>query len=338
MKAFFFKRAPAMCLCFCLFLCLNGCGGSVKKYGAAFLGTFDTTVQIIGYEKSKADFDEAASGAQGMIEELHRLFDIYHDYDGISNLKTVNDMAGTAPVRVDDRILELVEFAVDMYSKTDGTVNIALGPVLRIWHDYRSEGVSLPPRELLEEAYGLCDILDVVIDREAGTLFLRKSGMSLDVGACAKGFASGLVAESLPDGYLISAGGNVVVSGAPGDGRETWKIGVQDPRDDEENPIVTLGVYGGAVVTSGDYQRTYTVDGVSYNHIIDPSTLMPAARYRSVSVIGPDSALCDVLSTALFILPADRGGELAEAYGCDVVWILPDMSVEMTEGAREIAT
>ncbi len=335
MKKLFIRKSIALCLCLCL--CFNGCSPALKKYGGAFLGTFDTTVQISGYERSQADFDTSVGLARSVMEELHRLFDIYHNYDGINNLKTVNDMAGITPVEVDTRILDLVELAVDMYPRTGGAVNIALGPVLRIWHDYRNEGVSLPPEDMLREAYELCDINGVIIDRDAGTLFLKEPGMSLDVGACAKGFASGLAVDALPDGYILSAGGNVVVAGLPGDGREAWSVGILDPRKDSDKPIVTLSVSDGAVVTSGDYQREYTVDGVSYNHIIDPATLMPALRYRSVSVIGMDSGLSDALSTSLFILPMDRGRELAAEFGCDVIWILPDMSVEMTEGARAMA-
>ena len=314
-----------------LSLCLAGCHEAERKYTSTILGAFDTVVKVIGYEEKKADFDEKVGNAREMITELHRLFDIYHDYDGINNIKTINDMAGIAPVAVDARIIELVELAVDMYHQSDGAVNVVLGPVLRIWHDYRGEGVALPQMELLEEAYELCDIGDLEIDRGAGTVFLKKAGMSLDMGACAKGFAADLAANSLPGAYLVNAGGDVASSGPPGGGRESWNIGIQDPWSAEEREIITLGIREGAVVTSGDYERAYVVDGASYSHIIDPSTLMPAAHYRSVSVIGQGSALCDLLSTALFILPRDRGGELAEAFGCGAIWILPDGSIESTD-------
>lgn len=317
-------------------LCVAACSPGPQKYGTAFLGSFDTTVQVVGYEADEREFSRVAEDAQALMVELHRLFDIYNSYPGLSNLKTVNDMAGKAPVEVDARILDLVEYGIQMHAQTGGAVNIALGPILKIWHDYRAEGREVPPSELLEEASALCDIGGVRVDREAGTLFLTEEGMSLDVGACAKGYASGLVAASLPEGYLLNAGGNVVASGLPADGRDAWEIGIQNPETSEEAPIVTLAITEGAVVTSGDYQRSYTVDGVAYHHIIDPATLMPADYFRSVSVIGADSALCDVLSTALFTLPKELGEALVRSLDCEAIWILKDMSIEMTDGARAI--
>lgn len=93
---------------------------------------------------------------------------------------------------------------------------------------------------------------------------------------------------------------------------------------------------GGAVVTSGDYQRTYTVDGKQYHHIIDPQTRMPAAYWRSVTVVCEDSGLADALSTAMFLLPAESGMALAESYGVEVLWIGTDGEEIMTPGFREL--
>ena len=77
----------------------------------------------------------------------------------------------------------------------------------------------------------------------------------------------------------------------------------------------------GSVVTSGDYQRAYTVDGVSYHHIIDPETLFPAGYWRSVTILCPDSGLADALSTALFVLSLEEGLELLEKCDAEAMWV-----------------
>ncbi len=317
-------------------LLLQGCSPVRTRYTHTFLGTFDTVVQVIGYADSRADFERAAQTLETRMTELHRLFDIYNTYDNLNNLKTVNDCAGICPVVVDKAVLDLVSLVLDQPSDVVDVVNIALGPVLSLWHRYREAGVSVPPPDALEQAATLSDASDVIIDRAASTLFLRRPSMSLDVGACAKGYAVALVCAELPDGYLVSAGGNVLARGRPDD-RDAWTVGIQDPlRPESADPLLTLRVADGAVVTSGDYQRYYEVDGRRYCHIIDPATLFPAANFCSVSVIGPDSALCDLLSTALFVLPYEDGLKLAQSRGCDAIWVSPSGEINMTDGARDM--
>ena len=296
-----------------------------QKHTSAFFG-FDTVIQITGYTESLSEFEEASGRAKALLEELNVLFDIYNDYEGINNLKTVNDNAGIKPVKVDGRVIELIEKGIEAYDLTNGAVNIALGPVLRVWHECR-ETETVPDSALLESLRDLCDIDGVVVDSDAGTVFLRDAGMCLDVGALAKGYAAGLAALELPDGCFIDAGGNVVFKGQPADGRKSWTVGIQHP-DNADELITTLNVKFGAAVTSGDYQRYFIdKDGVRYAHIIDPETLFPANRYRSCTVYGEDSLTCDILSTALFILPAAEGKALAESMGYEAVWVNSEFGV-----------
>ena len=333
---------------------IPGCGGSsmagYTKYSYEFLGAFDTVIQIIGFAKSQDEFEAMAKLGETRFMELHRLFDIYNSYTGFNNIKTINDNAGVKPVEVRQEIIDLLQFSIEWYYKTGGTVNIALGPVLRIWHEYREHGIEnpeeamLPPMEDLVEASRFCDIGKIVVDPDARTVFLPDRNMSIDVGAVAKGFAVETVARELRekgyDSFLISAGGNVKVVGKPKDStRSKWGIGIVDPdgdmEDQEGSTLDTLYIDKGSAVTSGDYQRYYKVDGRKYHHLIDPETLMPASHYRSVTVYAVDSAEADFLSTTLFLLPYEKSRKLAEDMeGIEALWVFPDGSIEVTDGMK----
>jgi thiamine biosynthesis lipoprotein len=100
----------------------------------------------------------------------------------------------------------------------------------------------------------------------------------------------------------------------------------------EQNIIGSVYARDAAVVTSGDYQRFYTVGGKRYNHIIDPETLMPASRFAAVTVIAEEPATADMLSTCLFILPEEQGRAILQKIGGEALWFGRDDSMTLTEG------
>lgn len=106
-----------------------------KQYQATFLDVFDTVTTVMGYAESQEVFTETAEMAHDLLLEYHQLYDIYNDYEGIHNLKTVNDQAGIAPVTVDARILDLLLLCRDLYADSGGKVNAAMGSVLLLWHE-----------------------------------------------------------------------------------------------------------------------------------------------------------------------------------------------------------
>lgn len=311
---------------------LTGCSGQGtpqknQRYEASFLTLFDTVTTMIGYGETESEFSAMAQQIHDELLEYHQLFDIYNDYPGINNLKTINDQAGIAPVEVDKRLIDLLLFCREIYDSTDGYVSAVMGSVLSLWHDARTDGLedpetaALPEAEKLQEAALHMDFDKVIIDPEASTVYLSDKDMRLDVGAIAKGYAVEQVCRNAPTGLLISVGGNVCATGPKPEGNSLWVVGVQDPDEANGTYLHTLSVSEGSVVTSGDYQRYYTVDGKRYHHIIDPETLMPADQWRCVTVVCPDSGVADALSTALFLLPQAEGQKLLDKYDAEAMWI-----------------
>ena len=324
----------------CLLL-LAGCTAreapEQKQYQASFLTLFDTATTMLGYAGSEEEFLAVAQSLHDELLEYHRLFDIYHDYEGMNNLKTVNDRAGIAPVEVDRRIIDLLLDCRELYEATGGKVNVAMGSVLSLWHRSRTEGVedpehaALPDRDALEEAARHISFDTVLIDEAASTVFLTDPLQSLDVGAIAKGWAVERVCETAPSGLLLSVGGNVRATG-PKPGDVPWVVGIQSPDGGREEYLHTLYLSEGSVVSSGDYQRYFTVNGVRYHHIIDPDTLCPAGRWRAVTVLCPDSGLADALSTAIFNMDREEGQALLDRYEARALWMAPDGSITYSPG------
>ncbi len=312
-----------------LSLLLSGCSGQVqeqKQYTATFLTLFDTVTTITGKAESEAAFTEKAASVRDILQEYHQLFDIYNDYEGLNNLKTINDAAGIAPVKVEKEIIALLKDCKIYYDLTGGKVNAAMGSVLYLWHEAREDSYNdptnayLPDPEALEEAKKHCSFDSIVIDEEASTVYITDPNVRLDVGAIAKGWATQRAAEAAPSGLLISVGGNVCATGPKDEAGTAWVVGIQNP-DGGEGYLHTLYVTTGSVVTSGDYQRNFAVDGKLYHHLIDPDTLYPAAYWRSVTILCDDSGLADALSTALFLLPREEGQALLDSCNALAMWV-----------------
>lgn len=327
-------------------LSLVSCGK--KKYTEYCFDYFDTVTTVIGYADSEEEFMTVYETVTREMEVYHKLCDIYNSYDGIVNLHDVNSLrnGGHSEVAVDKKLIELLEFAKEMYRLTDGSVNVAMGSVTSIWHEYMEKGLSdpenasLPPMDELTRAGEHCKIDDVKINSEKNTVFLADPQMKLDVGAVAKGFAAEKIGELLDDkgisGYVLNFGGNVRTVGSQDDG-SPWRVGVEDPDSpDSASYTATLALSGQSLVTSGIYRRSYTVDGVSYHHIIDPKTLMPADRYKSVSIVCKDSALGDALSTALFSMSVEDGKNLiSKLEGTEAMWIDTDGNIIKSDSFDE---
>ena len=359
----------ALCFTLCLALCaalLAGCtqpAGSapgsaaadpelagLQRFTTSWFDVFDTVTTVIGYAGSQEEWNAQMEALHADLAEYHKLYDIYLDYSGVVNLRGVNAAAGQGPVQVDARIIDLLAEAKEMYGVTGGKMNVAFGTVLKVWHNYREQALddpaqaAVPTREELEAAARHCDIEDLVLDAEAGTVAFADPQLLLDVGSVGKGYAVEMVARAARErglkSALISVGGNLRSIGHKPDGTR-WTGGIQNPWTTSSESIVpqedpylcAVEVEDMALVTSGNYQRYYELDGKRYHHLIDPDTLMPADQFAAVAVLAPDSGIADCLSTGLFCMSLEEGRQLVESMdGVEAMWMLGENEIVYSSG------
>lgn len=338
------KKVISIILLILILIGLTACGEKeLIRYESEFIMLFDTATRIVGFAQSKDEFTEYSQVIYDNLMEYHQLYDIYNDYEGINNIKTINDNAGIKPVKVDKRIIDLLKFSKDLYEKTNGKTNIAFGSVLKIWHKYRTEGIedpdnaALPPEKELKSAFEHTNIEDIVINEKLSTVFLKDPLMSLDVGAIAKGYATEQVSKTVKDSGmtsgLLSVGGNIRAINNNVATKAPWNVGIQNPEASTGQSVVEIVKLDNmSLVTSGDYERYYIVDGEKYNHIIDPGTLYPSKYFTSVSIICEDSGVADALSTAIFCMPFEEGLKLINSMPeTEAMWIFSDKTIKYSD-------
>ena len=326
-----------------LALCEGG-GAVLPEPQTKYVNTYFDTVSIFSsyLGDSKEAFEENCDELENILCKYHRLFNIYYEYSGINNLRTVNIAAGKEAVKVDRELIDFLLYAKEMYSMTGGEVNIMMGSVLSIWHKCREDAEDnpnpkLPTEAELAEAGKHISIDALVIDETASTVYISDPEASIDVGALGKGYAAQLAAEHLRNkgvsSYLLNIGGNICAIGTRTD-TTPWTTAITNPDRSSSDPFVaTIALSNMCCVTSGDYQRYFFADGKKYHHIIDKDTMMPTEYFSSVTVLTKDSALGDALSTALFCMSYEDGLKLIETLeGVEVLWVDREYRTYMTDG------
>ncbi len=311
----------------------------IKYSNLAVDAGFDTIYQYTEYGYDSSLMSQRFTQGASLFTQCNNLFDIYNDYDGINNIKSINDNAGIAPVKVDYIVIDMLETAQDFYEYTNGSFDITIGSLLHVWHEYRDKGIALnnegkpgpvPSMEELQEA-NTSGWEHVHIDRDNSTVYIDDPAISLDVGGIAKGYAAEYIAQALPQDEIVSAivnaGRNIRTINQKFDGSQ-WVVGIVAP-DSGESLVKVMTDGSQSIVTSGDYERFYIgEDEQTYHHIIDPTTLFPANYYRSVTIVTGDSTAADCLSTALFVVDIEEGMNIlaryTEATGerIDAVWVM----------------
>ena len=292
------KRTRRSCKLLALALALTllaGCGGERKYEKQLF--AMDTVMLLTAY--GNAGEDGLAAAAE-VINALAADLDPERD---ASSVKALNDGAG-GPVAVSADCAAVLQTALDAWELTGGALDPALYPVILAW-GFTTGDYRVPSQTELDRLLAAKDTDAIAIDAAAGTVTLP-ADMAVSLGAVAKGYAARKAAEAMAEAgverAILSLGGNVQTLGDTRPDGKRWQVAVTDPND-TGSYLGILDVGQTAVVTSGGYQRYFEQDGVTYIHILDPATGMPAASgLASVTVVTADGAWADALSTALFVL------------------------------------
>ncbi len=282
----------------------------------------------------------AAAAADRVLGELQRLERLLSAFLPESDVSRVNAMAGVSPVAVSPETIQILETALRVSELSQGAFDVTAGPLVRLW-SVTSDHPKVPSPEAIASALKLVGYRHLRLDRERSTCLLPVKGQALDLGGIAKGFAADRAVEIYREvrvkSALIDIGGNVYAVGARPDG-QPWVAGVQDPKGSRGDIVGTLSLRDTTAVTSGGYERAFSEGGVWYHHIIDPRSGYPSrSDVAGVTVISRESMLADALSTAVFVLGAERGIKLLQDFpGVETVVVKEDGSLLVTGGLKSI--
>ena len=260
-----------------------------------------------------ADEASARRAVAAAYEEIDRLEAMISSWRETSETSEINRQAGIAPVVASDELLHLIHRAGKISRLTDGAFDLSFAAFGRLW-DFSSTSPVVPAEEDIRSALELVDFEDIVVDLEARTVFLRRPGMRIGLGAIGKGFAANRAVSRMKElgirSGVVNAGGDLLAFGTREDG-SPWTIGIADPKRRDE-VFAYLRLRDQAVVTSGDYESFFEQDGVRYSHILDPRTGHPVRGVISATVVCPDAELADALATSISVLGVREGLQLID--------------------------
>ena len=242
---------------------------------------------------------------------LTRCFELLRSYehrfsanDTSSELMEVNHQAGISAVQVHPDLFELISLGTQHSQARNSHLNIAIGPLVQTWRIGFSDARK-PDQGEIEQALTIIDPHQICLDPNQQTVFLKRKGMKIDLGALAKGFSADLLASYLRsqgiEQALIDLGGNILTLGQNPVSHRPWRIGIQNPQLPRGEHLLVLSVTDKSVVTSGTYVRHLEVDGRSFHHIFDPQTGYPVeTELASLTIISDRSVDGEIWTTRLF--------------------------------------
>ena len=303
-----------------ILLLFAGC--NKQEYYSKNLFYMDTVINIKIYDNNKDKVNQAFIEIDNLYQKYEKITNFY---DQNSELYAINNNdLETEYIYLSDELTNLINLGLEWYDKSNGLLNINIGRLTKVWHDFRENPISLPT--------GL-DMINIDIDqiKLEGNKLLNNNP-SIDLGSLVKGYVTELAGNYLEENgleyYLINAGGNVKAGKS---NKGYYNIGIASPINQNEIFNIIKGE-NISVVTSGGYERFIEYDNILYHHIIDPNTRYPANYVKSVTVIGKDSGLCDALSTILFLMDVDDGKEFIKNYDVDVIWFTNENEIIKSDG------
>ena len=280
------------------------------KQTRMIMGTFAEVTVYSNDEKT------AGKAIEGALDEMGRMDRIMSNYKKDSELSRLNRNAVKAPVPCGAELLDVIEKSQYYSELSDGAFDITISPFVALWGFFDEKG-HIPPNKEIDRLLPAVSYKNIVISKSVdpkkpSTVFLKNTQTQIDLGAIGKGYAVDKALEIIKkfgiDNACVNLGGNIYVLGASA-GKNTWKIGVQHPRNKDEI-LGYLELKNEATATSGDYERFFEIKGKRYSHIINPKTGMPVNGIIAVTIVAPTGTEVDALSTSAFVLGPEKGLKL----------------------------
>jgi len=312
---------------------LASCAGPRSRTVQKTETIMGTSVTITVVAPTPAEGEVAIDAGMAELKRFDAMMSLYKDTSEVSK---VNQAAGKHPVPVFPEMIDIVTAAAEVSKISKGTFDITIGPLVVLWQMRLKEG-TVPTDEEISRVKQLVNWRNIVIDRKASTLFLKKPGMIMDLGGM-KGYMADRVAElfrkrGIRDA-VIAVAGDIWVLGHREDGKP-WRIGVQHPRD-KDKVLAVLDLSDKYVSTSGDYERFVIREKKRYHHIIDPRTGKPSKGVISSTLIGTQGSLIDPLTKIPFILGPEEGMKIVNKIGAQAVIVDEDGKVFMSDGIKNM--
>ena len=302
--------------------------------------TMQKTESIMGTEVTitvvARSHEEGEAAIDAGMAELRRLDAMMSLYKDDSEITRVNLAAGKNPVKVSPEMIEVVEHAVEISKLSGGVFDVTIGPLVVLWQMRLKEGKT-PTDGEIARVRPLVNYRNIVIDKKASTIFLKKPGMIMDFGGM-KGYTADRVADLFKkrgiDNAIIAVAGDIWVLGHREDGKP-WRIGVQHPREHDKT-LAVLDLSDKYISTSGDYERFVIKENKRYHHIIDPRTGKPSKGTISATLIGDKGAIIDPLTKVPFILGPEDGMKIVKTFGAEAIIVDDQGKVYMTDGIKNL--
>jgi len=289
------------------------CTGCIKQPVSVTDFALDTSVTVTLYDGN----EQTARECIDLCKKYEKLLSKTTEGSDIWNINQ------NSTAEVTGETVELIKKSVHYSEWSGGLFDISVGAASTLW-DFDNH--ILPDGEKLTAAAENINYKNISV---SGNRVSIKEGMSLDVGAIAKGYIADKMKEFLMEkgikSAVINLGGNVLCIGDKKG--KPFEIGIQKPYAPGET-VRTLPVTDKSVVTAGIYERSFEKDGVLYHHILDPETGYPVQNnLASVTVITDLSVDGDALSTTLFLMGEEKGIEFAKENNLTAVFITCDGEV-----------
>lgn len=268
----------------------------------------EKSYQAMGTTYTIAAYGQNAQNLEALLdlafEEVTRVDELLSNYKPNSELSQLNRLAAKGPQRTTPEMFSLLQKCLGYSRQSEGSFDITVGPLMKVWGFYKGKG-KLPTKREIAEALDKVGAENIVLDPDRGTVAFRKAGVELDAGGVGKGYAVDRLVEKMRaykvQAALISAStSSIYALGAPPGEARGWKVSIKDPRSPEKT-IETLYLKDQSMSTSGSYEKFFQVDGITYSHIMDPRTGMPARGTLSVSIISPSTLDSEVWAKPYFI-------------------------------------